>query len=225
MPEIIIVMKIPTATALSIFLFSTIAFANEWSTIEGQINNNADSMADACVSIKADSGAWGSGVIVSQSGVIFSAAHVYKRVGESVTVYLSKGQKRARAKVIKMDRKHDIAVLNLSSKIAVNPAKVVAKESVIMGKTMVAAGHASGYNKERKSPLRVGFGFHERRRGMIYTTCRITAGDSGGPLYNEDGAVCAVHHTMDGNGKFSAHVPVHRFFQLWPELSNSVPYV
>lgn len=220
MIEIIIVMKNLAYTILIFALFLNIAAANEFNRVEGSIQNHANSMAAACVSIKAANGAWGSGVIVSKSGIIFSAAHVYKNVGEKVTVYVSKGMTTT-AKVVKLDSKHDIAVLNLYKRINISPAKV-ANRGIEDGKTLVAAGHASGYNKERKSPLRIGFGFMESRKGMIYTTCRITAGDSGGPLYDESGNVYGVHHTMDGSGKFSAHVPVQRFFQLWPELAKSV---
>ncbi len=195
---------------------------DDWSNIEGNVQHHADSMAEACVSIQASNGAWGSGVIVSHDGLIFSAAHVYARLGERVKVYLTEGRVAA-ASVIKLDRQHDIAVLTMNGTAGIAPAKVVVKNAAIEnGRTLVAAGHASGYNAERRSPLRVGFGFLEQRRGMIYSTCRITAGDSGGPLYDEAGVVYAVHHTMDGSGKFSSHVPVSRFFQLWPELARQV---
>jgi len=225
--EIINVMK--NLVSAIILSFSVLSFAsaqgdsNSFSAIEGQIKNHANLMADACVSIKASNGAWGSGVIVSRTGLIFSAAHVYRSEGEKVTVYL--GGSTGSASVVKYDRENDIAVLKLDQVTSINPAKVDRRDVIENGRTLVAAGHASGYNSERRSPLRVGFGFLARGKGMIYTTCRITAGDSGGPLYDESGALLGVHHTMDGKGKFSAHVPVVRFFQLWPELAKTVASV
>ena len=225
MIEIIIVMKNTVSAILAFVTFSSIsalgAGEDTFSSIEGHIRSHAHSMADACVSVKAASGAWGSGVVVSESGMIFSAAHVYRGNGEQVTVFLKSGV-RAKAQVVKHDTKHDIAVLKLEDEHKVTPAKIQGQGAIQTGKTLVAAGHASGFNAERRSPLRVGFGFHAVSRGMIYTTCRITAGDSGGPLYDEAGFVRGVHHTMDGKGKFSAHVPVQRFFQLWPELAKIV---
>ncbi|MDF1810646.1 MAG: serine protease [Verrucomicrobiales bacterium] len=215
------------ATAVLIFLatfFSAGAQESDFSNIESHIKSHAESMADACVSIKAENGAWGSGVIVSRTGMIFSAAHVYGRLGETVTVFFNEGV-TVSATVVKYDKEHDIAVLKLARNLPVVPAKVERGDRIENGKTLIAAGHASGFNAERRSPLRVGFGFLAQRRGMIYTTCRITAGDSGGPLYDEAGILRGVHHTMDVKGKFSAHVPVQRFFQLWPELAKMVATV
>lgn len=226
--EIIIVMKNIASAFITFSIFLNAASAqgdsNTFSNIEGQIKNNADSMAEACVSIKAANGAWGSGVIVSKTGMIFSAAHVYASKGETVTVFMSQGR-RAAAQVVRYDRKHDIAVLKLTRSHEVTAAKVISNMGMENGKPLIAAGHASGFNSERRSPLRVGFGFLAQSKGMIYTTCRITAGDSGGPLYDEAGVLRGVHHTMDGKGKFSAHVPVQRFFQLWPELAQTVATV
>lgn len=201
--------------------FTFVSANDGWANIEGNVQDNADSMADACVSVKAANGAWGSGVIVSHSGLVFSAAHVYGHLGEEVQIFL-KDNRVAQAKVTKLDTKHDIAVLQIHGAIDIEPAKVVDANTIETGRTLIAAGHASGYNAERRSPLRVGFGFFERHSGMIYSTCRITAGDSGGPLYDEAGVVHAVHHTMDGSGKYSSHVPVVRFFELWPELARQV---
>lgn len=197
------------------------ATAKDWSSTEGRIQDHAHSMAEACVSIKAANGAWGSGVIVSQSGLIFSAAHVYRQAGEMVNVFLAKGE-HVSAKVIKMDRNRDVAVLKLIETIRVQPVMINLQGGIANGETLVAAGHASGYNAERKSPLRIGFGFAANERDMIYSTCRITAGDSGGPLYDEAGRLCGVHHTMDGKGKFSAHIPVKCFFELWPDLARMI---
>lgn len=222
--DIIIVMKI-IASAILIYCFSFLTLVGkDWDQIEGKIQNHADSMADACVSIRAENGAWGSGVIVSRSGMIFSAAHVYQSPGEMVTVFLG-GEKTAQATVVRLDRKYDIAVLEMDRPTEIEPAKMVRRSGIETGSTLIAAGHASGFNAERRSPLRVGFGFLASEKGLIYTTCRITAGDSGGPLFDDSGVLRGIHHTMDGSGKFSAHIPVQRFFQLWPELAISMATV
>ena len=195
---------------------------SNWSRIETKIQANAERMVDACVSVRAQSGAWGSGVLVNSSGLIFSAAHVYRVPGETVTVFLSR-DRRAEATVLKMDQSHDVAVLQLlEAPAGIKPAPLCRTPKLSQGSTFVAAGHASGFDAERPSPLRVGFGFYALNKGKIYSTCRITAGDSGGPLYNETGVVQAIHHTMDGKGKYSAHIPVYRFFELWPELEKAV---
>lgn len=222
--NILIVKKI-TIPAFLTFVFSFFtSVGNDWDQIEGKIQNHADSMADVCVSIQAENGAWGSGVIVSRSGMIFSAAHVYQSPGEVVTVFLG-GEQTVNATVVRFDRKYDIAVLEMDRAVDIEPAKVPSRSPIETGSTLIAAGHASGFNAERRSPLRVGFGFLATERGLIYTTCRITAGDSGGPLFDDSGLLRGIHHTMDGSGKFSAHVPVQRFFQLWPELAISMATV
>ena len=214
--------EVLSALVFTLFLHGALGAEDSFAHLEGQIRSHADSMAEACVSIKTSNGAWGSGVIVSPTGMIFSAAHVYHCEGEKVTVFMNHGR-RATAEVVRRDRRHDIAVLLFGGKRSkVLPAKVVGDEGIENGRALVAAGHASGFNSERRSPLRVGFGFLARGKSMIYTTCRITAGDSGGPLYDEAGVLRGVHHTMDGKGKFSAHVPVQRFFQIWPELAETV---
>lgn len=222
------IMKLPLFIIITSVSLLTLTNGQEntgtFTSIEGQIQSNAKSMANACVSIQSTNGKWGSGVIVSETGLIFSAAHVYSELGEDVTVFMSNGNQTS-ASVILFDREFDIAVLKLDSSHQVIPAKVGDVSSIENGNTLIAAGHASGYNSERRSPLRVGFGFHAEQKGLIYTTCRITVGDSGGPLYDEVGVLRAIHHSMDGKGKYSSHVPVQRFFELWPELTETVATV
>ena len=225
--EIMLNMIIKTVSAtivLGFLLNQNFAQCNQWEELETQIGKSAPKMAAACVSIRTANGGWGSGVIVNRVGLIFSAAHVYKKTGERVVVFLSKGR-RTGASVLRMDAGLDIAVLKLDVPASgIEPARIdmESTKKFHAGSALIAAGHASGYRAERCSPLRVGFGFFEPGRGKIYSTCRITAGDSGGPLYDQSGSLRAIHHTMDRTGKFSAHIPVVSFFKKWPDLIRSL---
>ncbi|MEO0416126.1 MAG: serine protease, partial [Verrucomicrobiota bacterium] len=193
-----------------------------WSELEGKVQASASQLSESCVSIRSAKGNWGSGVIVSKDGLIFSAAHVFTEEGETVELFTQTGISFA-GKVVKLNTKHDLAVLKVQEPFAIEKTAILAKSgSGADASMLIAAGHASGYTKKRTTPIRVGFGFEHAASGLIYSTCRITAGDSGGPLFDEDGRLQAIHHTMDGGGKFSAHVPVQRFFQLWPELQKAV---
>lgn len=208
-------------SAVLFFASLNLVCANNFDSIQNSVQQSADTMSDACVSIKSKSGSWGSGVLVSRSGLIFSAAHVFAANGEKVTVYYN-DKKTATARVIGFDKESDLAVLKLEQKSHIAPAFI--KREKVPGEpiTLVAVGHASGFNPERRSPTRVGFGFTIPKAGKIYSTCRITIGDSGGPLYDEDGNLCAIHNTMDSKGQYGLHTPIARFFQLWPKLEQAV---
>ena len=195
-----------------LLLSSSATVALDFEKLEGQIQTVAKDAGESCVSIHSTpQDSWGSGVIVSNEGHIFSAAHVVEMVGEVVEIYFSNGTSH-QATVEALDFDQDLALLKfVSYRPAPEQVAVCASQKMSAGGACVAMGHAYGFDQERGAPVRFGLFSHESRRGNLMTTCRVAAGDSGGPLFNLEGELIAIHRTIDAGGRFTAHIPVKVF--------------
>ncbi|NNE92594.1 MAG: trypsin-like peptidase domain-containing protein [Verrucomicrobiales bacterium] len=189
--------------------------------LEERARQLSPALAASTVSLKSAAGQWGSGVFVSKSGVIFTAAHTFSgKNGETVRVFQN-GKKSQTATVVKIDLEKDIAVLKLNdSKGTDNFVNVSLATNEACTTPYIAAGHATGFDPNRIAPVRFGFGYTSPQSGRILSTCRVNVGDSGGPLFNLDGGLVAIHRAMDASGKYTSHVPVTEFFTNWPELAE-----
>ncbi len=195
--------------------------------VEKQIQNCADMAIRCCVGLKTVDGAWGSGVIIAESGLILSSSHLFSLdEGSSVEVFCHDGGSYP-AKLIRVDRESDVALVKFDS-FSPPSTSVAVWESTsinsfpVSGSAFIAAGHASGYSSSYPAaPVRVGFGFVRQNDPMVFTTCSMTAGDSGGPLFDVEGNLRAIHKTMDADGKFSTHVPLSVILKQWPELTEA----
>ncbi len=189
--------------------------------LEDRIRSHADHIANCCVSLKSTGGALGSGVLISKSGLILSAAHLFAEGEDDLVVITGKGESR-HAKVIQIDRSLDVALIQLlgTSPKDSEVAQISARQSFKPGTAFIAAGHASGFSPLHAAPIRVGFGFEHPDDGMILTTCKVTAGDSGGPLFDARGELCGIHLTVDADGRYSSHVPLSKVIAAWPQLAR-----
>ena len=197
-----------------------------WAEIEKQVQAQSKIAVASCVSLRTTKNALGSGVIVSEDGLILTSAHLFTPGESKAQVRCHDGKTRV-ARVLNLDREIDIAwvrFVSYSPKKSSIATLSFHQKTTKDGSTFLATGHASGgYSPDSpKSPLRVGFGFFRRSEGLIFTTCRITAGDSGGPLFDLEGNLRGIHRTMDAAGKFSSHVSIEKIKEHWPKIAGEI---
>jgi len=146
---------------------------------------------------KVSNGSLGSGVLVSEDGVILTAAHVVNNA-DAIRVTFKDGQ-QLRAKVTALSRMADVALIECEGVIK-NPkvAKMgdsdktrIGDEVMIIGSPMGLTHSLSiGYisRKEKLEDKHAGF----TRLEYFQTDAAINTGNSGGPMFNMQGEIIGV---------------------------------
>ena len=180
--------------------------------IEVQIQKHLSKTKSAVVSLETEDGA-GSGVIVSAEGLVLTAAHVIGDRGKKITAILSTG-KRVSAVSLGGSVFSDAGMLKIESK-AVLPFVDLAKvKNSSLGNWCYALGHPNGFDTTRGQVLRLGRIIGKQDETM-QTDCRLLGGDSGGPLFNLNGEVIAIHSRISQQADENFHIPIETFVSNW----------
>jgi Do/DeqQ family serine protease len=145
----------------------------------------------------------GSGVIISDKGYIVTNDHVIRDSGE-VTVRLFDSSEY-KAKIIGADPKTDIAVLKISAKEKLVPARLGDSSRLNVGQWAIAVGNPFGLNStvtvgviSGKGRTDIGIETYE---DFIQTDASINPGNSGGPLLNLEGEVIGINTAIISSGQ------------------------
>lgn len=147
----------------------------------------AQNVLDATVLIKTDS-SFGSGVVISPDGYLFTAAHVLSSPKIKV---IFQNKIEYEASVIRVDKRHDVALLKIKSTDL--PCLSLETKEVNIGERVYAIG--SPASQELSFSLTSGV-ISARRTwedvSFLQTDASINPGNSGGPLVNEKGKVLGI---------------------------------
>ena len=164
-------------------------------------------------------GGIGSGVIVSEDGVVLTAAHVAADLGETATVIFPDG-KRANAEVLGMNFFRDIAMLDITDEGEYPFVELGDSQSMTQNDFCVAMGHPRGYEQTRTPPVRFGRVMFNGNGKFIVTNATITGGDSGGPLLDLNGKLVGIHSNTGFHLSQNDHAPVSAFLADWERLAR-----
>jgi serine protease Do len=159
----------------------------------------------------------GSGVIVSEDGLIMTAAHVLQAVGDEFEVILSSGD-RVKAKSLGKAYGRDAALGQIIESGKYPHVKRAEPGDLAEGEWALAMGHPGGYEVDRSAPLRLGRLIHTDSDGFVVTDCTLSGGDSGGPLFNLDGELIGIHSSIGWRVAENRHVPMEAFTKNWDRL-------
>lgn len=175
----------------------------------------------ACVTIITDGG-HGSGVIISESGLVLSALHVVDGVNK-IQVKFSSGLKLD-AKIIAKDYKNDVVLLDItgegfqalpinnsgSNNLGMNVVTIGTPADLELGQS-IAKGILSG---KRKIEEKI----------YLQTDMAVSPGNSGGPLLNEQGEIIGIIQRKiidDGVEGIGFAIPVSKAIEVLNiELNN-----
>ena len=166
----------------------------------------------ALVSIEAGDGA-GSGVIVSKEGLVLTAAHVIGKTGKKMQVRLPNG-KRASAISLGGSEISDAAMLQILGEEEWPFVPIANKGDSKVGDWCFGLGHPGGFDKERGVVVRIGKIIAKKDETM-QTDSRLLGGDSGGPLFDFDGQLIAIHSRVSQKPDQNFHVPIESFHANW----------
>ncbi len=162
-----------------------------------------------------------SGVIITEDGLILTAAHVAEKPGREMRVILDDG-KVVKATTLGLDKTADAALMQINDNDVKWPHVKVSRKvtKAQPGVWCIALGHPGGFDKQRGVVLRVGK-IVKQTANSLQTDCVLMGGDSGGPLFNLAGEVIGIHSQIWEDRDQNMHVSMAPFFRSWDDLKMS----
>jgi len=188
--------------------------------LEARVAEITRKVLPAVVGVQAGSGQ-GSGVIVGTDGYVLTAGHVSGAPGRDISLILSDG-KRVRAKSLGVNKKIDSGLIKINDGGAKYPHVKIGKSgSLKKGQWVLALGHPGGYQRSRPPVLRLGRVLMVNGSdNFVMTDCTLVGGDSGGPLFDLDGNVVAIHSRIGPSTLNNLHTPADTYVETWDRLAQ-----
>lgn len=172
--------------------------------------------ATVCIQLGKGSG---SGVVVSEDGLILTAAHVTGGVGKEFTVRFEDGRK-VKAESLGLNSENDAAIARIIDEGTYPFVPIDRKDSTRLGDWVFSLGHSGGFDKNRGSVVRLGR-LVRMANSTYQSDCNLIGGDSGGPLFDLTGRLIGIHSRVGQRLPENMHVPVSEFLSDWDELMGS----
>lgn len=189
-------------------------------SIQGNVQKLLPQVRPALVAIQTGGGT-ASGVIISPTGLILTAAHVVGKPGRDIRVVLEDGSTTT-AKSLGLDQATDAALAQLKDRGKPWPSVNLSREVVKAqpGEWCFALGHPGGFDKARGAVLRVGK-IIKQTANSLHSDCVLMGGDSGGPLFNLAGEVIGIHSQIWEGRDQNVHVSMAPFLRSWDAMQAS----
>ncbi len=171
--------------------------------------------ATVCIDLGEGSG---TGVIVSEDGLILTAAHVAVGVKKQVIVVLEDGT-RLKAETLGLQSEKDAAMIQITEKGKYPFVSLDRNNSTRIGDWVFALGHSGGFDKSRGSVVRLGR-LVRIADGTFQSDCILIGGDSGGPLFDMAGQLTGIHSRVGHQLQMNMHVPMNVFLENWDGLTK-----
>jgi len=185
--------------------------------LQGKVAAVSAKVLPATVALLSErTGSSGSGVIVSEEGLVLTAAHVIQGA-ETVLVVFPDG-KQVQGKVLGANYSRDMAMVKIQDKGAWPFAKTGASKTLDAGDWVVALGHSAGFDAARTPPVRFGRVVSKGPGNFLTTDCTLIGGDSGGPLFDLDGNVIAIHSSIGKSLSNNNHTGIDGFREDWDRM-------
>lgn len=188
--------------------------------IQDKVQQMLPEAMEATVALRAGGGS-GSGVIVSQDGLVLTAGHVSGTPGRTFTVVLKDGRE-FKAKALGMSRLSDSGMVQILEPKDLPTVSWLKNGNPKAGDWCVSVGHPGGLQKARGLVVRVGRVIRNDSR-TIRTDCKLVGGDSGGPLFDLEGRVIGINSRVGGNSVdtmsgLNFHAAIAAFRKEWKNL-------
>jgi serine protease Do len=219
---------------------------NELKALQAAVQGVVEKCTPATVAVlypppPTDQGSAGSGVIVSEDGLVLTAAHVIRDYdkpkrgslegkasaftsGKAVKLMLPDGTK-VDGKTLGINAGEDSGMIQITTKGPNDgkwPFAPVAKSGDVQkGQWVVTLGHPSGPKEGRSPVARLGRVLNTPstdKQHILRTDCTLVGGDSGGPLFDLNGRVVGIHSRIGMGLALNYHVQTDQFKAEWDKL-------
>lgn len=193
------------------------ATLNDLARLETKVVDVSRKVLPATVSLLSDrTGSSGSGVIVSDDGLVLTAAHVVQGSYQLLIVFPD--GKQVPGTVLGANYSKDIAMVRIDSKGPWPTVDLGASEHLEAGDWVVALGHSAGFDASRTPPVRFGRVISEGPGNFLTTDCTLIGGDSGGPLFDLSGRLIGIHSSIGKSLANNNHAGIDGFREDWDRL-------
>ncbi|WP_432711613.1 trypsin-like peptidase domain-containing protein [Pedobacter sp.] len=167
------------------------------------------------------------GVVVTGEGHILTAAHailpgkIYLVNFPDGRTAVAKGMGRIASET---QGRPDIAMVKIITKGIWPSAEIGWSSSLKINSMCVSIGYPTTLNQKLPS---IRFGRISRLTdfwGFMVSTCLMEPGDSGGPLFDDQGRVVGIHSRIDVDEKINYEIPVDIFRKYWTALNEAKDY-
>jgi serine protease Do len=203
----------------------------ELKALQDRVKLVVDKCTPSTVGILIGFGA-GSGVIVSEDGLVLTAAHVITgedspstkgskyEAGAECKVILPDG-KTVKAKTLGVNAEADSGMIKITEKGPNDgkwPFVTIAKSADLKkGQWVVSLGHPGGPKTNRPPVARLGR-IERVSKDTVTSNCTLVGGDSGGPLFDLDGKLIGIHSRIGPFLSMNYHIPTEIFKHEWDQL-------
>ena len=172
----------------------------------------------ATISILVGDGS-GSGVIVSEDGLVMTAAHVSTGVGKKLTVIMPDG-KKLKAVSLGLRADVDAALVQIEEEGTYPFVEINETGDTKLGDWIFSLGHSGGFDKERGVVVRLAR-LVRVANNTIQTDGTLIGGDSGGPLFDMEGRLVGIHSRVGPQLPVNMHVPISVFIESLEKMKAS----
>jgi serine protease Do len=138
--------------------------------------------------------------------------------GRKLTVVLSDG-KHVDARALGVNAGTDCGAVQIAEGGPFPACKISDMQALRAGDWCVATGHPGGYQEGRAPVVRLGR-VVEIGGNMLQSDCPLLGGDSGGPLFDLNGNVIAIHSRIGARTTLNLHVPIVLFLRDWERITT-----
>ena len=157
--------------------------------------------------------ATGSGVVVTQSGLVLCAAHVCESPNREVVFTFPDGS-TAKGKTLGTNHEEDAGLMKITDPGKWPFAAMGDLKESLLGDWVVALGHPGGFDPQRSKVARLGRVI-ALESDILQSDCTLVGGDSGGPLFDMHGRVVGIHSRISNSTSANFHVPITSFVRDW----------
>ena len=186
-------------------------------TIQKHVENCVSKSMASVVAIS-DGKGFGSGVVITETGLIMTAGHVVNGSPSEVEIFFPSGV-TTKARIVGFNLDVDAALLQIIEPGKWPYAELADDKSTKIGDWVVCLGHSGGYEVGRKPPVRTGR-ILEYRDHLLVTDAALIGGDSGGPLFDLNGKVIGIHSSIGDLLSENRHVQVSTFRSNWERMAR-----
>jgi len=188
---------------------------DELRAIERRVKDAAAKVLPCTVGVQVGHSA-GSGVVVSEDGLVMTAGHMIEKPGQQVRFFFPDG-KTAKGTTLGAYKTGDAGLAKIEEPGKWPFAHRGSSAGLKAGAWCVAMGHPLGVRENRPPVLRVGRVL-QLGDAVLQTDCSLVGGDSGGPLVDLDGKVIGINSRIGTAMEHNFHVPVDVYNDNWDRL-------
>ncbi len=191
---------------------------DELKTFEKHIEKLVSRISGAVVAVQVGR-ATGSGVVISEDGLVLSAAHVCRQPNREVIFTFASG-KTARGRTLGTNHDVDAGLMKISAQGKWPHVEIGDLQGARTGDWVLGLGHPGGFEPDRAVVVRLG---RLIRIGgaSLQTDCTLLGGDSGGPLFDMYGRVIGIHSKIGDSTSANFHVSIQAYLDNWERLAKA----